>query len=115
MADWRDRCAEAALLAAHPEESDARVRLHELLLDPGDTAVSQAAAEALLQRQDLVGVCLIAKAFEDADEDTRDKLGDCLYDKAGTRWAVVRSLLDELPRTGQAMRDHMSRAEKHHR
>ena len=115
MAGWRDRCAEAVLLAPKAEEPVAAARLHELLLDPDNTAVSQSAAEALLQRRDLVGVRLVAEAFEDADEGTRHKLGDCLYDERGTRWGIVRSLLDELPDQGQALREHISRAEKFHR
>jgi hypothetical protein len=89
-------------------------RLLALLLDPDDTAVSQAAADALLQRGDVVAVRLVAEAFELADEDTKNKLGDCLYDDQGTRWASVRSLLDELPDAGQALREHMARQEEQH-
>ena len=115
MDDWRDRCAEAVRLAPSADESSAATRLLMLLLDPEDAAVSQAAADALLQRGDLVGVRLVAEAFEVAEGDTRNKLGDCLYDDDGTRWAVVQSLLDELPAVGPALREHMYRAEKEHR
>jgi hypothetical protein len=115
MTDWKDRCAEAIRLGPRADESAAAARLLTLLLDPDNTAVSQAAAEALLQRGDLVAVRLVAEAFEVADEDTKNKLGDCLYDDQGTRWASVRSLLDELPDAGHALREHMAREEKEHR
>ena len=64
MPKWQERCAEATRLAPRAEESVAAARLLTMLLDPDDTAVSQAAAEALLQRGDLVAVRLVAEAFE---------------------------------------------------
>jgi hypothetical protein len=115
MSDWQERCSEASRLAPRADESVAAARLLSLLLDPDNTAVSQAAADALLQRGDLVAVRLVAEAFEVADEDTKNKLGDCLYDDQGTPWASLRSLLDELPDGGHALREHMAREEKEHR
>lgn len=112
MTGWRDRCEEAAELAPKADEPEAAARLLSLLLDPEDTAVSAAAAEALLHRGDLVAVGLVADAFEIADEDTRNKLADCLDDDRGTRWANIRSLLDELPGRGHALREHMSREQR---
>ena len=115
MSAWQERRVEATRLAPGAEESAAAARLLTLLLDPDDTAVSQAAAEALLQRGDLVAVRLVAEAFEVADEDTKNKIGDCLYDDQGARWASVWSLLDELPDGVQALREHMAREEQEHR
>lgn len=115
MSDWQNRCADAVRLAPSADEPVAAARLLTLLLDPEDTAVTQAAAEALFQRGDLVAVRLFAEAFELSEEDTRNKLGDCLYDQQGSRWASVRSLLDEVPDEGHALRAHMSREEQEHR
>ena len=50
-----------------------------------------------------------------ADEDTKNKLGDCLYDDQGARWASVWSLLDELPDGGQGLREYMIREQEHRR
>jgi hypothetical protein len=63
---------------------------------PTTLAVSQAAAGALFQRGDIVAVGLVAAAFEVADEDAKNKPGDCLYDEQGTRWSTDRSILNEL-------------------
>ena len=115
MSDWQERAAEAVDLAPRAEEAAVASRLLTLLLDPDNTAVSQAAAEALLNRGDLVAVGLLATAFAAANEDTRNKLGDCLYDEEGDRWARVRSLLDDLPDVGGALRDHMATEERGHR
>ena len=86
---WQERAAEAAALSAHAGEPQADLRLMTLLLDSEDTAVSQAAAEHLLSRGDAAGLRLFAEAFGRAQEDTRNKLGDCLYDEPDL-WASVR-------------------------
>ena len=95
-----------------------------LLLDADDTAVSQAAADALLARDDAVGVRLYASALGQAAEDTRNKLADCLYDDSGERWGRVERLLqsladeaDEAVRWGtEVLRRHMSvESERHQR
>lgn len=77
---WQGRAAEAVALAAHAGQPHADLRLMTLLLDPEDTAVSQAAAEHLLARGDATGLRLFVEAFGWAEEDTRNKLADCLYD-----------------------------------
>ena len=86
---WQERAAEAVALAAHAGQPHADLRLMTLLLDPEDTAVSQAAAEHLLARGDSTGLRLFVEAFGRAEEDTRNKLADCLYD-APDLWARVR-------------------------
>ena len=53
MDDWQDRPASPNAAAA---------QLLTLLLDPADAAVSEAAAEALVQRGDLPAACLLAPA-----------------------------------------------------
>jgi hypothetical protein len=93
---WEERAAEARRLAHEVGQDDADSRLLALLLDRDDTSVSQSAAEALLDRRDRLGLRLYAKAFGQAAEDTRNKLGDCLYDDSGERWGQVERLLPGL-------------------
>ena len=92
---WQERSAEAATLAARAGEAEPGARLVALLLDPEDTAVSQAAAEALLARRDTAGLRLFVSAFGQAEEDTRNKLGDCLYDEPDL-WSSVKQVLARL-------------------
>ncbi len=93
---WEQRIAEAGELAPQAWRSDVDARLVELLLDPEDTAVSQAAADGLLARGALTGLRLFVEAFGSAEEATRNKLGDCLYLDDGGRWAFVRQALPAL-------------------
>jgi hypothetical protein len=81
-------------------------------LDPENTAVSQAAADALLTRGDAVGVALFAEAFATAEEDTRDKLSDCLYDDTGDVWALVERLVGSLGPNAAPLARWMANAEK---
>jgi hypothetical protein len=89
VSGWETRAAEAKSLGRHAGTADADHRLLALLLDSEDTAVSQAAADALLERDDLTGLRLYVIAFGQAEEDTRNKLGDCLYNDNGRRWDAV--------------------------
>ncbi len=119
---WEQRAAEAGELATRLGQPEVDARLLELLLDVEDTAVSQAAADPLLARRDVAGLGLYVEAFGLAEEDTRNKLGDCLYDEDGTTWAFVRRLLPTLladarpvVRQGAAAVDeHMAEEERHH-
>lgn len=94
-----------------------------LLPDPEDTAVSQAAAEALLARRDAAGLRLFVSAFGQAEEDTRNKLGDCLYDEpslwSSAKQGLARLADDDNPAvlTGLRVLDaHMTEQERtHHR
>ena len=93
MSTWEERAAEAGRLGQQLGTADADRRLLELLLDDEDTAVSQAAADAVLGQADARGLRLYVTGFGRADEDTRNKLGDCVYDGSGERWnALARSL-----------------------
>jgi hypothetical protein len=119
---WEERAAEARLLASDAGAGDVDGRLLALLLDPENTAVSQAAADALLARQDGLGLRLYAKAFGQAAEDTRNKLGDCLYDDSGERWGHVERLLPtvaedadpQIQRGADALRQHMKEEARRH-
>ena len=120
---WQEQSSEAATLAARAGVAEADARLMALLLDPDDTAVSQAAAEALLARRDAAGLRLFVSAFGQADEDTRNKLGDCLYDEPDLWFSVKQGLArladDDNPavRAGlQVLDAHMIEEERtHHR
>ena len=122
MSTWEERAAEAGRLGRRVGSADADRRLLDLLLDAEDTAVSQAAADAVLAQDDARGLRLYVMAFGRADEATRSKLGDCLHDGSGSRWEAValrlRSLLaDAEPevRQGAAMlTDHMRDQARHH-
>lgn len=96
MTGWEQRAAEAEAIASEAGSPDVDARLLSLLLDPHDSAVSQAAADALLARADAAGLRLYASAFGQGSEDTRTKLADCLYDDAGERWGLVERLLPGL-------------------
>jgi hypothetical protein len=89
VATREERAAEAGRLGRQIGTADADHRLLDLLLDREDTAVSQAAANAVLGQDDARGVRLYIIAFGRADEDTRNKLGDCLYDDSGSRWNAI--------------------------
>ena len=119
----QERSAEAATLAARAGEAGAGARLVALLLDPEDTAVSQAAAEALLARRDTDCLRLFTSAFGQAEEDTRNKLGDRLYDEPDL-WSSVKQGLarladDDTPAVRAGSRllgEHMTEQERtHHR
>ncbi len=123
MSGWEERAAEAESLGRHAGTADADRRLLALLLDSEDTAVSQAAADALLERDDLTGLRLYVIAFGQAEEGTRNKLGDCLYDDSGRRWDAIGlrlpALLDDPQaqvRHGAALlREHMHHEARHHK
>lgn len=123
MESWEERCREAERLAPCAGDPEVDKRLIALLLDPENTAVSQAAADPLLARRDIRGLAVYAAAFARAYDDTRNKLGDCLYDDDGTLWGDVRRMmprLEEHPsadvRHGVAiLASHMLEEEKHHR
>ena len=123
MSSWQGRAAEAERLASQAGTANTDARLLALLLDAENTAVSTAAADALLAREDAKSVRVYASAFGQAAEDTRNKLGDCLYDESGDRWAIVERLLasltedpDPLVQQGvAALRQHMAVEALRHR
>ncbi len=93
LVTWESRAQEARRLAAlFADGQQLEGRLLPLLLDEDDTAVSTAAAEPLLEQRTVQGLRLFVRAFGQAEEDTRNKLGDCLYDEP-TLWEWVRETL----------------------
>ena len=100
LSDWQERCSEVTGLAPRADESAAAACVLSLLLDREKTAVTQAAAEALLERGDLVDLRLVAKAFRVADQDMKNKLGYCPCDDERPAGGGVGSLLHEVPDVG---------------
>ena len=123
MSTWEERAAEAGRLGRQVGAADADRRLLDLLLDGENTAVSQAAADAVLAQHDPGSLRLYVMAFGRADEDTRNKLGDCLYDGSGARWEAVSLrlpglLADAEPDVRQGatvLTDHMRDQARHHK
>lgn len=68
----QDRIAAAELLSVIAEQSAAARTLRALLLDPWDTAVTEAAARELTARQDELGLSLIASCLIEADPQQMD-------------------------------------------
>ncbi|MFJ9779070.1 hypothetical protein ACIRSS_05775 [Amycolatopsis sp. NPDC101161] len=62
-ADYRDRADAGRGLAGFAEMPEARGPLLELVLDDRDTFVTRVTAEALLRRQDLAGLAVVASAL----------------------------------------------------
>lgn len=74
----QDRADAGQALAAFAGTPEARPTLMGLLLDAGDTWVTQVTAEALLRRHDDTGLALVAAAMADAGDDAADHLGDAV-------------------------------------
>ncbi|MGY3337833.1 hypothetical protein ACVW0K_003932 [Streptomyces filamentosus] len=77
--------------------------LRRLLVDGGDTFVTQETAEALLERRDARGLRLVLGAFAGADDDTADQLSDALFGvccrtrEDAVRFAALCAVLVEDP------------------
>ena len=85
--DWATRVAAAQQLAAWADRDDIAPILHRLVTDPDDTAVVQAAALALLGRNDVRGVRIVAGGIAALldDDDLMDTChADHLCDAVGT-------------------------------
>jgi hypothetical protein len=123
VSTWEERAAEARRLGRQVRTADADRRLLDLLLDSEDTAVSQAAADAVLEQDGASRLRLYVMAFGQAEEDTRNKLGDCLYDDSGSRWKAVALRLPSLladaePEVSQGaavLAEHMRNESRHHK
>jgi hypothetical protein len=81
--DYRDRADAGRSLASFAEMSEARGPLLELVLDTGDTFVTRATAEALLRRQDVVGLATVASALTAADPNHADWIHTAVLDVFG--------------------------------
>src|SRR5690349_16364572 len=66
-ANYRDRADAGRSLASFAEVPEAGRTLLGLVLDAGDTFVTRVTAEALLRRQDTVGLAVVAAALAEAD------------------------------------------------
>ncbi|MYS20228.1 hypothetical protein GTW78_08275 [Streptomyces sp. SID4948] len=78
--DHRDRADAGHGLAGFAEMPEVLGPLRELLLDPGDTFVTRVTAEALLRRQDRVGLTIVASALAAADSHHSDWIHTALHD-----------------------------------
>jgi hypothetical protein len=66
--DWSTRAAAGRQLAAWADQNDIARILQQLLLDRGDTAVVEATCVALLRRNDIHGIRLVARAITAAND-----------------------------------------------
>jgi hypothetical protein len=83
--DFRDRVDAGRALACFVETPRTREPLQRLLLDAGDTAVTLATAQALLQRGDPAGLAAVASAMAFADPNHADWLDAAVHDVFGVR------------------------------
>jgi hypothetical protein len=60
--DWKQRAAAAEELSPWADRADIAPILRQLLLDDGDTMVTERTCQALLRRDDIDGIRLIAQA-----------------------------------------------------
>lgn len=93
--DWATRADAGRQLAGRAERSDIVEALRVLLLDPHDTAATDATSQALLQRDDVHGVRLIAQAVASADAQQHDHLYWTIADPS-SRGARFLDLCSEL-------------------
>ncbi|MEV4639210.1 hypothetical protein AB0J80_17830 [Actinoplanes sp. NPDC049548] len=82
--DWRARAQAGQDLARHADRDDVADRLLALLLDAQDTAVTDATAGAVLQRGDVTGVRLLARAVAAADDEHLDHLSAAIAEHVHT-------------------------------
>ncbi|MFJ4984368.1 hypothetical protein ACIP9H_11295 [Streptomyces sp. NPDC088732] len=64
---WAVRAAAGRRLAGMTDQEEIRPLLLQLMMDPRDTGVTQETAEALLERKDLLGLCLVLMALSRAE------------------------------------------------
>lgn len=76
---WDERAEAGSRLAALAGDPEIDTALDRLLLDPNDTGVTLRTAEALLSRCDLPGLRVFVRAWDRADLDTGNWLGDSTY------------------------------------
>ncbi|WP_435842871.1 HEAT repeat domain-containing protein [Streptomyces filamentosus] len=100
---WAVRAAAGRGLAGFAGVPEADGVLRRLLVDGGDTFVTQETAEALLERRDARGLRLVLGAFAGADDDTADQLSDALFGvccrtrEDAERFAALCAVLAEDP------------------
>jgi hypothetical protein len=79
-ANYRDRADAGRSLASFAEIPEAGRTLLGLVLDAGDTFVTRVTAEALLRRQDAVGLAVVASALAAADPNHADWIHTAMLD-----------------------------------
>lgn len=95
--NWAVRADAGRRLAARAERADVAAALRVLLLDAHDTAVTDATAQALVQRGDRDAVRLMAQAVASADAEQHDHLYWAIADACG-RGGRLLELCPELAR-----------------
>lgn len=78
--DWRDRADAGHGLAQFAEMPEAVDPLLGLVLDPGDTFVTQRTTEGLLRRRDRVGLTIVASALAVANDNHADYIHTAIVD-----------------------------------
>ncbi|MFD4395110.1 hypothetical protein [Kitasatospora sp. NPDC058478] len=81
--DYRDRADAGRALAGFAELREARRPLLALVLDAGDTFVTRVSAQALLRRNDLAGLAIVASALAVADDNHGDWIHTAVRDVFG--------------------------------
>jgi hypothetical protein len=81
--DHRERADAGRALACFAELPEARPTLLNLVLDTADTFVMRVTAEALLRRQDTVGLAVVASALATADDSHGDWIHTAVLDVFG--------------------------------
>ncbi|MFD9369202.1 hypothetical protein ACFWA6_16090 [Streptomyces sp. NPDC060020] len=81
--DYRDRADAGRALAGLAERPEAVGPLQELVLDTGDTFVTRVTAQALLRRNDVVGLSIVASALSAADANHCDWICTAIMDVLG--------------------------------
>ncbi|WP_245722831.1 hypothetical protein [Micromonospora matsumotoense] len=92
---WSDRARAGGELSAFVGHDPVDAVMQALLLDPGDTAVTDAAAEALLRRGDAAAWRLFARAWHVAEPETADHLSGAL---SAVLFELTRSTLQDRAR-----------------
>ncbi|MET9397159.1 hypothetical protein [Kitasatospora sp. NPDC002965] len=81
--DYRDRADAGHGLAGFAEMEEAQGPLLELVLDPGDTFVTQVTAVAVLRRRDRIGLTIVASALAVANANHGDWIHTAIRDVFG--------------------------------
>ncbi|KRE60213.1 hypothetical protein [Nostocoides sp. Soil756] len=92
--DYRDRVAAVVGLAQFAEVPAVRKQLQQLVLDPEDTAVTEAGARALMARVDEPGLRVLSAALQEADDNHADWIEAGIADALGEsveirEWALT--------------------------
>ena len=110
--DYRDRADAGRGLASLAEMPDAAGLLLELVLDPDDTFVTRATAEAVLRRKDKIGLSIVASALAAAGSNHIDWIHSAVVNVFGIFSSDrddAAKLVEELARDGDDRVAHGAR------